>query len=114
MKGVFQIFCIFNENLISHNVTRHVRQFKQDRDGNHYPLLKDGKSIIHAGDDGLYRVKTINDETIAISDDYDVAYRRAEYADSNASIQVKDRKSTRLNSSHVSISYAVFCLKKKT
>src|SRR5699024_11321093 len=27
--------------------------------------------------------------------------------------QAKDRKSTRLNSSHVSISYAVFCLKKK-
>src|SRR5438067_3814741 len=27
--------------------------------------------------------------------------------------QVPDRKSTRLNSSHVSISYAVFCLKKK-
>src|SRR5207249_8160771 len=26
---------------------------------------------------------------------------------------VRDRKSTRLNSSHVSISYAVFCLKKK-
>src|SRR5690554_2266130 len=28
--------------------------------------------------------------------------------------QAKDRKSTRLNSSHVRISYAVFCLKKKT
>src|SRR5439155_6984728 len=27
---------------------------------------------------------------------------------------VRDRKSTRLNSSHVAISYAVFCLKKKT
>src|SRR5438067_4897718 len=26
---------------------------------------------------------------------------------------ISDRKSTRLNSSHVSISYAVFCLKKK-
>src|SRR5437868_15491722 len=26
---------------------------------------------------------------------------------------MRDRKSTRLNSSHVSISYAVFCLKKK-
>src|SRR5438477_2972706 len=26
----------------------------------------------------------------------------------------EDRKSTRLNSSHMSISYAVFCLKKKT
>src|SRR5207249_5674321 len=28
-------------------------------------------------------------------------------------IFIEDRKSTRLNSSHVSISYAVFCLKKK-
>src|SRR5690606_40698497 len=27
--------------------------------------------------------------------------------------QTRDRKSTRLNSSHVKISYAVFCLKKK-
>src|SRR5438067_9624560 len=31
----------------------------------------------------------------------------------NPSPQPGDRKSTRLNSSHVSISYAVFCLKKK-
>src|SRR5699024_11664851 len=30
-----------------------------------------------------------------------------------SSIGRRDRKSTRLNSSHVSISYAVFCLKKK-
>src|SRR3989442_10139918 len=29
-------------------------------------------------------------------------------------IAPRDRKSTRLNSSHVRISYAVFCLKKKT
>src|SRR5690625_2185366 len=29
------------------------------------------------------------------------------------SLPLKDRKSTRLNSSHVAISYAVFCLKKK-
>src|SRR5207249_10803945 len=28
-------------------------------------------------------------------------------------VHAEDRKSTRLNSSHVSISYAVFCLKKK-
>src|SRR5690606_41689330 len=30
------------------------------------------------------------------------------------STRPRDRKSTRLNSSHVKISYAVFCLKKKT
>src|SRR5207253_3953851 len=31
-----------------------------------------------------------------------------------ALVHLRDRKSTRLNSSHVAISYAVFCLKKKT
>ena len=31
----------------------------------------------------------------------------------NALVNAADRKSTRLNSSHVVISYAVFCLKKK-
>src|SRR5256885_9281383 len=30
-----------------------------------------------------------------------------------SSVLVRDRKSTRLNSSHLVISYAVFCLKKK-
>src|SRR2546430_9243708 len=37
--------------------------------------------------------------------------RRGETLDPNAVLQ--DRKSTRLNSSHSQISYAVFCLKKK-
>src|SRR5690625_6514567 len=31
----------------------------------------------------------------------------------NTNVMIEDRKSTRLNSSHVAISYAVFCLKKK-
>src|SRR5690606_41531315 len=35
------------------------------------------------------------------------------YKTSTATTQSGDRKSTRLNSSHVKISYAVFCLKKK-
>src|SRR5690606_41025166 len=38
---------------------------------------------------------------------------RAGPANLGASFFIKDRKSTRLNSSHVKISYAVFCLKKK-
>src|SRR5690606_41659861 len=45
---------------------------------------------------------------------YPVGVRHA-YAHARARNQVRnqDRKSTRLNSSHVKISYAVFCLKKK-
>src|SRR5438445_5198358 len=34
--------------------------------------------------------------------------------DPNVAARAGDRKSTRLNSSHANISYAVFCLKKKT
>src|SRR5690625_5541099 len=35
-------------------------------------------------------------------------------SDDNSGEIIEDRKSTRLNSSHVAISYAVFCLKQKT
>src|SRR5438477_862292 len=42
-------------------------------------------------------------------------HRRREPADDRYCLEIfrRDRKSTRLNSSHMSISYAVFCLKKK-
>src|SRR3712207_8163767 len=39
---------------------------------------------------------------------------RADAEGLGAARPVRDRKSTRLNSSHANISYAVFCLKKKT
>src|SRR5690606_41413034 len=38
----------------------------------------------------------------------------ADYQGRGQTAKSEDRKSTRLNSSHVKISYAVFCLKKKT
>src|SRR3712207_7619568 len=38
----------------------------------------------------------------------------AEKGENPAAHRLEDRKSTRLNSSHANISYAVFCLKKKT
>src|SRR5206468_11738870 len=52
----------------------------------------------------------------------DAAFRRKlerwmrdtqQWAVTDATLEDKDRKSTRLNSSHDQISYAVFCLKKK-
>src|SRR5258707_10830584 len=44
---------------------------------------------------------------------YEEALRWASNVD-EFKLKVQDRKSTRLNSSHANISYAVFCLKKKT
>src|SRR5690606_42062872 len=43
-----------------------------------------------------------------------VIHRIGRLALADQIVFVGDRKSTRLNSSHVKISYAVFCLKKKT
>src|SRR5207249_12055027 len=51
---------------------------------------------------------------IAKAQNFDFLAKRRQFARQvlhvHASAAVKDRKSTRLNSSHVSISYAVFCL----
>src|SRR3989442_12504407 len=51
----------------------------------------------------LYRVSAMRSPCVRDGDD----------AFFLSSINILDRKSTRLNSSHVRISYAVFCLKKK-
>src|SRR5437773_6328573 len=51
------------------------------------------------------------DGAIGASDGQALAARRIGDAVDRAAL---DRKSTRLNSSHITISYAVFCLKKKT
>src|SRR3712207_6888224 len=40
-------------------------------------------------------------------------FREARHAGPGHELTTGDRKSTRLNSSHANISYAVFCLKKK-
>src|SRR2546422_5367907 len=44
----------------------------------------------------------------------DVVYRNERGWVAGDRLKIPDRKSTRLNSSHGYISYAVFCLKKKT
>src|SRR5690606_8409131 len=49
----------------------------------------------------------------AVPDDFPVENMIDERKTPMPDILAKDRKSTRLNSSHVKISYAVFCLKKK-
>src|SRR5699024_12706928 len=67
----------------------------------------------------LFRSRLFNDGLFAAGAAPDTSEReRTRLPSQNASNRPSkrshsDRKSTRLNSSHVSISYAVFCLKKK-
>src|SRR5438445_9778392 len=57
----------------------------------------------------LFRSRAANLETRTD----DCGAGRALGGNGGASASARDRKSTRLNSSHANISYAVFCLKKK-
>src|SRR5690242_21566016 len=54
---------------------------------------------------GAVVTKDVPSDMVVVGVPAKIKYSREEYD--------KDRKSTRLNSSHMSISYAVFCLKKK-
>src|SRR3712207_8673707 len=56
-----------------------------------------------------YAVEGVEREGVEVVREYEVAYQYCP----DARNQDRDRKSTRLNSSHANISYAVFCLKKK-
>src|SRR2546422_1550535 len=62
----------------------------------------------------LFRSLGHLDLTIPIRGDFEEGFQiYGEHGSVNGKVFLPDRKSTRLNSSHGYISYAVFCLKKK-
>src|SRR5690606_41903288 len=63
----------------------------------------------------LYRTVIAGDGRVLAHDNLvaDAAFTYNVFAEPDGEKRPLDRKSTRLNSSHVKISYAVFCLKKK-
>src|SRR5690625_6809290 len=65
--------------------------------------------LLHSLDDAL-RVRAVIEQTPAARV---LIYGAGFIGAETAGILNQDRKSTRLNSSHVAISYAVFCVKKK-
>src|SRR5690242_21190922 len=74
-----------------------------------FPYTTLFRSLAQARDEGvLFRPRTA---LVSVLTGEDGNVRGAVLA---AARLARDRKSTRLNSSHMSISYAVFCLKKKT
>src|SRR5690606_41929615 len=74
----------------------------------HFGLPPDGRIALLSF--GGYGLPTLDLSTLDCSDDWTIVTTDRVMRDGRA---LPDRKSTRLNSSHVKISYAVFCLKKK-
>src|SRR2546426_4149163 len=61
--------------------------------------------------DGVERHHPLTDDAAAAEEVAEVIAERLQVVE--VLVEERDRKSTRLNSSHLVISYAVFCLKKK-
>src|SRR5256885_11021833 len=62
---------------------------------------------------GIVVFYLLTDSGVFTSSTFESALKTHSHASPNSAMLCKDRKSTRLNSSHLVISYAVFCLKKK-
>src|SRR5256885_11984955 len=68
----------------------------------------DGARLLDHGDDGRRRGVDVRPDDVL-----DPLLIREPFGAGDGHLGIVDRKSTRLNSSHLVISYAVFCLKKK-
>src|SRR5690606_40119074 len=103
---------LLDERLARHTVPESVQEFLCKVWLRHLrtAVLRDGE------DSGEFRValQVVDDLLWSLDDNAEGRVSRRELVQRIPPlIQVLDRKSTRLNSSHVKISYAVFCLKKK-
>src|SRR5690554_7161020 len=74
-----------------------------------------GQATLLQSDEGDYHVvgEMVTEPEEYFGEGFGIAFRQRDTALAERFNEALDRKSTRLNSSHVRISYAVFCLKKK-
>src|SRR5690606_41944290 len=101
-------FCFSSFFFSSYYVHRHLHSFPTRRSSDLAWRGRLGDARVRSG--SAARNPSCAAEALVRSLFEGRAVARAEPADCEGA---RDRKSTRLNSSHVKISYAVFCLKKK-
>src|SRR5690606_19803985 len=101
--------------LIAHDPSRHVQQLERQIDADAEVRRKDHRDLLGRPADQLLFLLGKAGGT----DDHGLAGGAADFQIDQGTGRMGeidqhiDRKSTRLNSSHVKISYAVFCWKKK-
>src|SRR5690606_38910041 len=109
-----------SSKLTAENNTTFYDQIKNKADDDQdYMAIRDASNQVKSEADKAYNViENIKSELMSLQEytlpvyGTEVAEEETNY-NSLQNTDVLDRKSTRLNSSHVKISYAVFCLKKK-
>lgn len=84
------MYCVFNANLIISGEISHIRQMREDKAGNRYPLSSDKKAVIRK-ENGLYHGIINKDEVIAISDDIEVVFKRLKRVDRDINNTIRDK-----------------------
>src|SRR5256885_5306505 len=102
-RAVLEFFEISGRNLLAAEAAAGVRH--------HVALSIVGTD--RTPDNGYFRAKVAQEKLIEKSGIPYTIIRSTQFLEFLGGIAASDRKSTRLNSSHLVISYAVFCLKKK-
>ena len=81
-----------------------------------HPLIRKGLIKVNYDDNESFELSASETLPFLNQNLFDVAFEQEEQLDLEEELfdsHSLDRKSTRLNSSHITISYSVFCLKKK-
>src|SRR5699024_5717791 len=95
-------------NYVQSNVTSRIKKLEKDLQVTLFYRHKSGITLTEEGKGILPYAQKM----IALSEEIKLVSQLNQEPKGKLDIaSVEDRKSTRLNSSHVSISYAVFCLK---
>src|SRR5690606_40567495 len=77
------------------------------------PALNNKPLVVLSNNDGCVIARSNEAKLLGIPMGAPAFEYQKLFDQNNVVVKSSDRKSTRLNSSHVKISYAVFCLKKK-
>src|SRR3712207_7166841 len=89
---------------------------EEEEGQNRLAALRDALSVLNPRERRIFEARRLSDDPITLeelSTEFGVSRERVRQIEVRAFEKIQDRKSTRLNSSHANISYAVFCLKKK-
>lgn len=82
------MYCIYNESRINWRSPRHIRQFKEDKNGTQRPVFRDNRALIDVMTDNRYTARATNGEVIAVSDIMANVIERIRYAQPTAIIDV--------------------------
>jgi hypothetical protein len=81
-------YCVYNENIISHDLLSHSRQFKETQDGDRFPVFSEGYALLIIDENEHYKVINLDGEILFVGTGFFEALSRIYYAEPTVEIEV--------------------------